>query len=362
MSSEILACQWEVDAIGSDWSVNTVSVPDYVAAAELGTAMAAGASGFVQCPFPRPGAVAGTPNAGDFRHMEELRFWLRSSRPGDNSSGRPFYLVFEIVSDASPDFFWRWLLPIKQRNAWELHRIWLGAIRADLQPLRAAVSALRFRSLTPEFTFVATVGDVIATVPEPLQDVDAALFDRLHERFQVTVEGAPVNVPAIFDLPENPGDRARPYLLLIPWAVQPDRESGGSGELIDNYWLDHDDRTGGCTRPPTWQVQIDFAIDAYANERSHKTYLLDQILRDFSRQPFLRVNGEPLPLIPFVPTPEETTELSSPGRTPLFYRLTIQIETGDRQSRGQAMPFLVVGHQFHRSETETVSLQGPTSP
>lgn len=363
MSSRILPCQWEIGSGTSGWTLRTPGVPSYVSQNELGTGIQVTEAGFIQCDFPLPEALPGTPEFGDFSQIEEFRFWLRSSRPGDSSPGKPFYLIFELASD-SVGASWRWFLPVKQVNVWEFHRLWLGTIREDLQPLRGSVSAIRLRTLEDSFSFTALLGDLLATLLEPLQDVDTTLLDRLDNRFQIS----DVPVPAIMDLPENPGDRSRPYLLITPWSVQPDGERGGSGDIIDNYWIDENGQTGACVRPPLWQVQLDYAIDAFADERFHKTYLLEQTLNSFSRQPFLVVNGERLAIYPFVPAPEEIAEFATPGRTPLFYRLHIQIETGDRQSQRQAVPFLVVGHQLanHQPDktaisTEFVSINGGSS-
>ncbi len=347
MSGLILDCQWESDW----WTLSPTPTPPYVSEGELGTANDASPvefppRPFAQCIFP----PVGSPPL-DLRQTEELRFWLRSSRPGDGSAGKPFYLAFEATGDSS-ELSWQRLLPIKQADVWEFHRLWLGDMP---ELLRQAVTTLRLSSLDGSIAFSAALGDVIAGTPEPLQDVESALLQRLDNRFQVNVSGTPTDVPAIVDLPENPGGRTPPYILIIPWSVQAKGERGGSGELIDNYKVVLKSTSSEppetietfevTARPQVGQLQIEYAVDIYVDQRGQKTRLLDAILSDFSRNPLLAVSGEPLALIPFLPDPEQVAEYfaSPPGRTPLFYQVIAPIETGDRQWQTLILqPLLIV--------------------
>lgn len=267
------------------------------------------------------------------RLFEELRFWFRSDRVADGSSDKPFYLAFEVTN--STGVLWQRLVPIKQKNVWELHSFWL----ADMpDTLKRSVQSFTLRSLDASVSFNAAMGDLIAVIPEPLQDVDATLLKELDQRFQVLVGGDLMPVRALVELPEIPGDRALPYILITPWAVQPQLERCGSGELIDNYTVD-----GAYFRPPLGTVQLDYSIDVFAQNRSQKTYLLEQILDNFNRAPYLIVSGDQWEILPFTPPSEEVSQFTTPGRTPLFYRLVIQVETGDRQLKPRASPYVLVG-------------------
>jgi len=103
------------------------------------------------------------------------------------------------------------LLPVTGANTWELQRIWLGDMTAAL---RRAVGFLRLRSLDGTIAFTAAVDDLIATAPRAIEDVDAALLARLDGVWRVPVAGVSTAVPAILDLPESPGTRTAPYVLV----------------------------------------------------------------------------------------------------------------------------------------------------
>jgi hypothetical protein len=240
------------------------------------------------------------------------------------------------------------LLPVQKRERWELHRLWLADMPASL---RQAVGILRLRSLDATVAFTASMDDLIAAIPEPLRDVEAALLARLDRRFQVVIEGALTDVPAIIDVPENPGERTLPYLLIIPWSIQVIGQRGGSGDLIDNHTT-----TGAFVRPPPQEIQLEYGVDVFVQARSQKTLLLEQILGDFGGHPHLVVNGEPLQMTPFVPPPEQATPFIAPGRTPLFYRLSVWMEAGIRQFRPWTTPILLTGPRDGRETAETVTV------
>ena len=331
MSSVTLDLSWQADPSGL-WTLSATSAPAYVSSSAIATSVRAQSGSASPPPFAEH--IFTTPL--DLSAFAELRFWLRSTRAADGSAAKPFYLAFEVAND-SLGLSWQRLLPVRQPGRWELHRLWLGDMENGLSSLRQAVAALRLRSLDASVSFTAATGETIAATPEPVQDVDAALLARLDRRF--AIPGIPTNIPAFVDLPENPGDRTAPYILIVPWAIQPLRERGGSGEIVDNYLPE-----GAFIRPHPWQIQLEYSIDVYAQDRSQKALLLDRIVSNLSRQPFLMVAGEPLVLSTFVPSPESTVKYNeSPGRTPLFYRLTALVEVGDRQFQMQASPFFLIG-------------------
>jgi hypothetical protein len=330
MSSQLvdnLATPWQGDALGL-WSLNVTPAARRFGEDGLGMAIVARSGAGTD---PAPLAQRRFDPPLDLQGVEELRFWLRSSRPGDGSPASPFYLAFEAASDGpTPGPAWSRLLPVRKRDTWELHRLWLWDMAPDL---RHAVGVLRFRSLDPTVAFTAAVDDLIGVTAEPLRDVDAALLARLDRRFPVPVEGTPAKVPALVDLPENPGDRPLPYILITPWAIQPLGEPGASVDLIDNYTT-----TGAFVRPAPQDIQLDYRIDVFAQGRSQKTSVLEGVLGDFAGGPRLVVNGEPLQMVPFTPSPEQAAYLVPPGRTPLFYRVIAGMEVGARQFRPMAVP------------------------
>jgi len=348
MSTQIvdtLASPWEADPTGL-WSLSVTPASSRFGEDGLGMAIVARGGNNTD---PAPFAQRRFNPPLDLRGVEELRFWLRSSRPGDGSPAHPFYLAFEASNvQPAPELSWGRLLSVKKRETWELQRLWLGDMPAGL---RQTVGLLRLRSLDPTVAFNASIDDLIAGTPEPLQDVDAALLARLDRRFRVPVEGTLTDVPAIVDLPENPGERTPPYILITPWSVQAVGHRGGSGEVIDNHTA-----TGAFMRPPPREIQLEYRIDVFAQVRTQKTLLMEQILGDFGGRPHLVVNGEPLEMMPFVPSPEQVTHLISPGRTPLFYRLSVWMEAGVRQFRPLTVPMLVTGPRDGRETAEAVTV------
>jgi hypothetical protein len=298
---------------------------------------------------PAPYARRRFTSPQDWREVEELRFWFRSSRGGDGSQGQPFYLAFEASSDPpATNVSWTRLLPVRRSDTWELHRFWIGDMPASL---RAAVGILRLVSLDPTVAFNASIDDLIAVTPEPLQDVDAALLERLDKRFSINVSGNRNKVPALIDVPEHPGSRTLPYILITPVAVQPGSDRGGSGEIIDNYTID-----GSFFRPTPLMLQIEYRIDVFAKQRSQKAALLEQILDDFGKRSFLEVSGELLELTPFVPSPESSARLIPVDRTPIFYRLNARMEIGARRFQRHAVPFLLVAPSDGRDAVELVKV------
>ncbi|WP_414583846.1 hypothetical protein [Scytonema sp. PCC 10023] len=331
---DLFPSPWILDAHTFLWSLSTTPAPSYVS--ENGVATVILARGGVA--DPPPFIQRQLSNPLDLRQIDELRFWFRSSRPGDGSSTRPFYLVFEITNSSS-SLSWKRLIPVKQADVWQLHQMWLGDMPSSL---RQAISILRLHSLDAGIGFTAVIGDLIATTPTPIQDVDAVFLNRLNKRFQVVVDGTSTDVPAIIDLPENPGTRTLPYILITPWSIQLQDNTTGSGELIDNYTLATNGSSAGAFIQPAQQsLRLDFSIDVFAEERSQKAYLLEQILFSFYQQPLLVINGEPITITKFTPSDREIAAYVPPGRTPLFYQVLIRMKTGERQFRPQAVPFIL---------------------
>jgi hypothetical protein len=198
---------------------------------------------------------------------------------------------------------------------------------------------MRLQSLDPTTAFSASFDDLIASTPEPLQDVDAGIMQRLDACFEVPPAqggGPNIFVPAIIDVPENPGTRNMPYILVTPLFIRVLGPQGGSSEIVDNYTT-----TGAFVRSAPSDLELEFRVDAFTEERSQKASLLEQLLSDFGTNSHLAANGEALEITFFTPSSQQMEALTSPGRTPLFFRLIARMETGERQFHPMAVPFLM---------------------
>jgi hypothetical protein len=284
----------------------------------------------------------------DLRQLDEIRFWLRSSRPGDGTPARPFYLAFEADTDpTAAGGPWRRLVPVSSRDGWELKTMWLG----DMPPaVRQAVAVMRLRSLDRTVAFRAAVDDLVATRPEPLVDTDAALLGRLDRAFSVVVAGTPTKVPAVVSVPENPSTQAPPYILIIPWKVLPLGRPAAARDVVDNYT-----QGGAYVRPAPAAIQLEYALDVVAEERQHKNEVLERILDSVARRPRIVVEDVPVELVGFDRDP--LTEVpSATRRTPVFYRVVVAAETGDRRFLGMAQPFVLAAPADGRETAETVQV------
>ena len=293
---------------------------------------------------PTPSAERQLAPALDLRDADELRLWLRSSRPGDGSPSRPLYLALEATRNPPTAALWQRLLPVRRTGSWELHRLWLGDMPTAL---RRAVGILRLRSLDGRQAFSAALDDLLAVRPEPIADVETALQARLDNAYSVDVNGVSTAVPALLDVPESPGNRNEPYILITPWSAIGLGLRTGRAEVVDNLTA-----TGGHVRPaPTW-LALEYRIDVHAIERAHKQSVLDGLLVDMLRP--LAVAGVPFELQPFDGGSAGSADV--PGRTPLFYRIVVPAETGAPEFHDSAAPFLLVGELEDRSAPEAVEV------
>jgi hypothetical protein len=333
---------WQPDGSGL-WTLAVNSGASHLGADGLGMEIRATAGAG---PLPQPHAELHLAAALDLRDSEELRFWLRSSRPGSGEAAKPVYLAFEADTDPPSGTPWQRLLLVRSANVWELHRLWLGDMPG---PLRQAVGYLRIVGLDGRLAFRAAVDDLVATAPQPVTDVDAALLARLDGIYQVDVLGTPTAVPAIFDVPEAAGTRTLPYILVTPWSVVPIADRGGDAEVVDNPT-----ELGACIRPAPALVRLEYRVDVYAEKREQKSSLLERILPDLLRP--LVVDDDLFALETFRPSWEEAAADIPPGRRPLFYRIFVPVETGPRIFSDAAAPFLVVGDLHDHSDAEVVSV------
>jgi hypothetical protein len=280
---------------------------------------------------PPPFAEQAYAPALDLRDDAELRLWVRSTRASDDGPARPAYLALEADTAPAAAAPWRRLLRIRAANRWELARLGLDDMPAAI---RRAVGVLRLRSLDPEIAFTAALDDLLAVTPQPFADVDTALIARF-SAYRVGTR----TVAAILDLPEVPGTRTAPYLLITPWSAQLTPRPGA--ELVT-------DRTarGASVRPAPVDLLLAFRLDVHARSRAEKTTLLDRVAADLLAP--LVVAGVPVDLEPFAGPPDP------PGRTPLYVRLRVPVETGPRAFQPLAQGLLAVGHVDDRPGAEAL--------
>lgn len=327
---------WGADASGL-WALAPVA--GYVCPGAMGVTASGGAPGdsppFAAREFAPP---------LDLRGYDELRFWFRSTRPGDGTPARPFYLSLEADTVPASGAPWSRLIPVTKPDTWELHRLWL----ADMsEAMRAAVGVLRLRSLDPTVAFAAAIDSLIATAPEPVQDVEAALHARLHERFEVATADGPLWVPAVFDLPEGEPGHPLPYILITPWSLERLPAERGGGAIIDNHT-----EQGAYVRPPAERLRLRYSLDAFAAERAQKAALFEHILRDWLRAPHLIVANERLEIVPFTPAVERVAAVAAARRTPIFCEVTTTVDVFPRQFQPWAVPFVLAAPLDGRETAE----------
>jgi hypothetical protein len=323
---------WSADASGL-WAATSDAIAGRpgVSDDDVGMKIAA-SSGTAGSPLPFVHKTYSQPL--DLSLWQELRFWFRSIRVGDTGPKSPFYLIFEAAGSTDPTTFsWSRLVAVTRSNTWELHRLWLGDMPA---PLRQSVGSLRLRSLDVTLSFEGAMDALIAATPEPVQDVEAALIERLG-KFELLIDASTVQVPALVDFPGESPSSDPPYVLITPWAIGPVTDAAGSGDVVDNFTTQ-----GSFLRPPVRRLFLDYRVEVFTAERAHKTALLDRILQDLGARPWLASGNELFAVEPLSVSPEELV-LTPPGRTPLFYRVTATMETGTRSFRPRATPFLVTG-------------------
>jgi hypothetical protein len=324
-----LTVPWE--ASSPLWTLSVDAAGDALGRGGLGMVIdaAAGAAG-----SPAPSAERRFTPPLDLGGADELRLWLRSSRPGDGGPARPFYLAFEAAADPAATASWRRFLPVAKSDVWTLHRLFLGDMPTGL---RGAVGALRVRGLDPTAAFSAALDDVVAVRPEPVCDVEAALVARLEELSGMT---------AVVDVPENPETLARPFVLVTPWSIAPVERRTAVDEAIDNFT-----DGGAFVRTAPGSLQLEYRIDVFADDRAEKARVLEAIAASILADARLVAANVPLTLVTFAPSPADAAAVE-PGRTPFYVRVVTEVETGPRRLLGLAVPFVLAGPADGRETAE----------
>ena len=158
----------------------------------------------------------------DLSTVDELRFWIRSSRAADGSDERPFYLEFAYTDAGdTPTDVHRWFMAINRQGAWEQRRIGIENDR------RSQVSSLEFRCLS-DAPFSCNVDEILAVRDELVSDVERALERRIADLSVPGVVAVPVAVAASIRSDERDG-RAEPRLSKREPHPPPGRERGERG-------------------------------------------------------------------------------------------------------------------------------------
>jgi hypothetical protein len=326
LSIETFSAPWNPDP-GGLWTLTSTPDAGYIGTSGMQIVSNSGLTG-----DPTPFAQRQFPTAVDLSAYDELRFWFRSTRRGDGSPTQPFYLILEADVTPPSGVPWSRLLPVHKPQTWELHRLWLADM---LAAMRSAVGVMRLRSLNPEIAFVASIDSLIATTPDPIQDVEAALLARWHNQFRVTTGDGSTSVPALFDVPEIQQNPGLPYILITPWSLRPSPAEREGGELIDNF-----SAQGAYVRPPPGRLHLQYSLDVFAAERAQKARLFEQILRDLLVETHVTVNNERLEIVSFAPAAELTAVPTAARRTPIFCEVAASMDVIPRQFQPWAVPLL----------------------
>ena len=330
MTSEILDAvsnkkDWWDWSSESGWALDNLAadlLPPYVSQKWGGLTLQQASPVKNSKPLPFIGHQLSQEETELIKKYQELRFWFFSDQIATGKEDYPFYLQVELLNQDETLTWKRWL-PIHQPNCWELQQLWLGDMANELRTSVAKIRISLGNSTAPlsdqwvrNLKFKAKMGDLLAVTPHPVQDVEKSFFERLQKHHS--------NV--IWELPENNTSKSFPSIVIIPWSVQPRGELGGSVDIVDNYGP-----KGAYSRPIPKRLQLEYAIEVTAQKRTAKATLLDAIVEDFTRTSYFVIDGQPISLLPFVPSPEQLAESMSPGRSSLFFQVTVPIEAGSRQ-------------------------------
>jgi hypothetical protein len=107
----------------------------------------------------------------DLSGFDELRVWIRASRPADGSRGAPFYLAlwYRDTQDV-PSYEHRWFIPVNASAIWEQRRIGIEGDR------RGSIDRFRFEALGA-VPFTVDIFQLLAVRERMLPDLEQALVD-----------------------------------------------------------------------------------------------------------------------------------------------------------------------------------------
>jgi hypothetical protein len=258
----------------------------------------------------------------DLSAFDELRLWLRASRPADGSSVRPFYLELRLASVAMgldhPDNRWHRFLPIAQPGQWGLVRLSLRDLPAAI---RRAVNLLQVSCLNLASGFHCYIDDLIAVREELLGDVDRSLVATLHHR--LSLDGNPVTALIVHSGVTEP---ALPLIRIIPCGLHLVPEGSVSVEQRSDFVAG-----GYSLLPATSGYALFYEIDCRAANREQSTQLFEFVLRTFSPYGQLLINNV-MHRVEHINIPlDRETELEHADRLTLRFKVYTRLESGQPQ-------------------------------
>jgi hypothetical protein len=273
------------------------------------------ASNRLDAPDGAAGATAtATPAAPiDLSGFDELRFWIRSSRPANGSQDAPFFLEFSF-SDANdaPGAPHTWLVPVNRADTWEQRRLGVES------ELRSAVNQLRFRCLTND-AFTCNVDELLAVHEEMLVDVEGALAEAL---------GAVA--PVVVEAPPAPTAANAPAIVATPLGAIEDQARSGQYLQRDSF------RVRGAqivcsVRPSARAYACDYELTALGTDRTQQASIYEGILRQMTLDTGLRVNGSYAPVSLLDPPQLRRRTTGQAG--PVYVRIGTRLEVAPRSEQ-----------------------------
>lgn len=257
----------------------------------------------------------------------EVRLWLNASRKADGSADCPVYASFQVGRGA--DVLASWPLLIARSGVWELARLDLSGVSDR------TVDWVGFAWVDPTVSFQLIADDLMAVREEPLADADAAFLALLDGQTAATDGGPPV--PAAIwqdDLDGWAEPETRPYIRLIPYAIDLARDRMNAGEIrgvtaAGKLWV---------SDPPV-PYDLAYAIDVVGGTRAEKARLYEFLLALLFPERTVWVGSELLLLqwqpAPAAEQPAWTSAGSLPaggGRVAVHVRLRTSLQSGARRT------------------------------
>jgi hypothetical protein len=250
--------------------------------------------------------------AVDLAGHEDLQLWAYGDRVAEGTEASPFLLELRLgstslsVGAAGND--WHRLVPLNQVGVWQPIPLALDDLPAAV---RSGVSEIRLTCVGASAPFVVQLDAILAVHEEVLNDVDAALADRIGGR--VEIRGALVAAVVEPDTAPDP-----PFLSIRNYEVRPAPERSPSNGLRTDY-TEH----GFAIRPPSVPVDVFYAIKAVAEDRSEAARLLEFLLAELTPVSTLEVGGRPLTVEWVGPPPLE-------GELPAQPAVHVRVSTSQR--------------------------------
>jgi hypothetical protein len=222
----------------------------------------------------------------DLTDFSELRLWFRTTHSSQGIPNQPFQLRLELGSAAmpigDPGNGWRRYLPTFAPHRWQFVRMALD----DLDPLVAgAVDAIQMTCVNVTVSWTAWLDDLIASDPQMVADVDAALVALLDGQLNI---GGPV--PAQVHVPGQV-EPAAPWLRIVHYDVTFSDLRTTSQRSRTDFTDD-----GYRLQPESVAYDIYYRIEPVTGDRSEYAQMIEFILDVLGHRRSLLVNGVQLPL------------------------------------------------------------------